>query len=625
MKKIFLIALCIFLCMLKGAAQTPSEVTVRSTVSEVTVFIEGAQILRKQQVVLPAGKSLVKFVNLSPYVDAKSVQPKIVGKAMITSVNYLTKTLRKATENPSKSEYIELTKKYDMVSNQLLSERSKREVVQAELDYLEVNKKVGGVNNGVSLVTLRETANYYRERLTQLKSQTLLLNKKIANLEQEKQILTSQIDLIGASTEDFIDLGEVHIELETKVATTINVELSYYVKNARWYPSYDIRAVSVDEPIQLSYKANIQQNTKEDWNNVKLKVSSANPTLGNVIPELKPYYLDYNIAPPRYTGSSDNNQASGVVYDESGEPLIGASINVLGTTIGAVTDDKGKFSISLPNNHNVLIINCIGYESLQLQASNSMVIKMSSAEVLLDEDVVMGYSEIGGSMNSPKSISRRDVDQTDIALPTQVVENQTVIEFEIGIPYTIKSSNKSIAVEVDRISLPAEYEYYAIPKINKDVFLLANISDWEQYNLLEGEANIFFENTYIGKTVLDTRFVNDTLNISLGRDKSIIVNRESVRENSSKKGLSSNQEQIREWSISVKNNKNQTVNFTLLDQIPVSRRDEIQVKAENISGATLDEQSGKLKWRFVLKPSENKNVKLKYKVKYPKSGKLLVE
>lgn len=254
-----------------------------------------------------------------------------------------------------------------------------------------------------------------------------------------------------------------------------------------------------------------------------------------------------------------------------------------------------------------------------------MVIKMSSAEVLLDEDVVMGYSEIGGSMNSPKSISRRDVDQTDIALPTQVVENQTVIEFEIGIPYTIKSSNKSIAVEVDRISLPAEYEYYAIPKINKDVFLLANISDWEQYNLLEGEANIFFENTYIGKTVLDTRFVNDTLNISLGRDKSIIVNRESVRENSSKKGLSSNQEQIREWSISVKNNKNQTVNFTLLDQIPVSRRDEIQVKAENISGATLDEQSGKLKWRFVLKPSENKNVKLKYKVKYPKSGKLLVE
>lgn len=497
---------------------------------------------------------------------------------------------------------------------------------------MEENKKIDGANNGVTLTSLRETANYYRERLTFLKRQEISVNQKIEALGIKKNIISNEINLQGNTLNTILSpMGEVQIEMEAKAATNVSIELSYYVKNASWYPSYDIRATSIEKPIDLLYKANVQQNTKEDWDNVKLKISSSDPNLGNVAPQLKTYLLDYFIAPPRYSGDASSNQISGIVYDENREPLIGVAINIPETTIGTSTDIDGKFSITLPSNSSDLNFSYIGFKNKQIKATPSMVVYLELAQEFLEDVVVTSYSSkrkrditAASQTITPSNSIEKSIRQ-DIALPTAVVENQTAVEFEIKVPYTVKSNKKSTMVEIDRYALPAEYEYYAIPKINKDAFLLANIADWEKYNLLAGEANIFFEDTYVGKTILDTRYVTDTLNLSLGRDKSILINRESVKENTSKKVFSSNKEETREWKISVRNNKSQKINFTLLDQVPVSQRDEISVKTENLSGGTLKEQNGEVKWNLTLKPAEKQEVKLKYRVKYPNSKKLVIE
>jgi uncharacterized protein (TIGR02231 family) len=178
---------------------------------------------------------------------------------------------------------------------------------------------------------------------------------------------------------------------------------------------------------------------------------------------------------------------------------------------------------------------------------------------------------------------------------------------------------------MEHYSLPAEYEYYCIPKIDKDAFLLANISDWEQYNLLEGEANIFFENTFIGKTILDVRYVADTLNISLGRDKNVSVQREKVKEYTTQKFLGSKTETTRDWKISVKNNKRQPISMVLFDQIPVSTTQEIEVVPELLSNGELNKENGEIKWKFVLPSTQKNELELRYKVKYPKGRALTVE
>ncbi|MBK5721084.1 mucoidy inhibitor MuiA family protein [Dysgonomonas sp. Marseille-P4677] len=635
--KLFAILLSVVLS-LPVTAQDQKEIVLKTEASEVTVFINGAQILRKKTVDLLPGRTKVRFTNLSPYIDAKSVQIKMDGEAMVMSVNHQSEFVDSLKKPVVVKTDVALLKE---IENKITIAKTEREVIKEEQAFLTENRKIGGANTGVSLASLRETANYYRERISALKNKDNALFDNIETLEKQRHAILNNEKQDGNTQigPTRIPIGEVVVEVECKKATRVNIDLTYYVKNASWYPTYDIRAINTEKPIQLVYKANVHQNTKEDWKNVKLKISSADPNQGNVVPQLKTYLLNYYTAPPRYNVSANDGQITGLVTDGV-EPLIGVSVVVKGTTIGTVTDLNGNFSLAIPQNGKELVFSYVGFISQTLPISQSfMNIRLEESQSTLDEVVVVGYGttrkkELTGAVaglqvqkSEPKlkSPAIKEFARTDIAMPTAQVENQTVVEFEIKTPYSIKSDNKNTTIEVDRYELPADYEYFAIPKISKDAFLLANITDWEKYNLLEGEANIFFENTYIGKTILDTRYVSDTLNISLGRDKSILISREKGKDFNVKKFLGTKKEDTREWKINIRNNKTQSINFVVLDQIPVSTISEIEVNTEALSGGDLNAETGEVKWKLKLKPSEKKELELKYKVKYPKDRVLTIE
>lgn len=628
-----LLTIFVLLLAVSGVAQTNKEIKVSTEASEVTVFIDGAQVLRKKSINLPVGKTTLRFSNLSPYIDAKSVRLKASGEVMVLSVNHQMNYLD-SLKNGAKSE-VNYAKQIEALNENIVLENANKEVIQAELAFLNENSKIGGSNTGVSLTSLRETANYYRERISSLKMKDIELQKKITKLTSERDVLAYQQRTQGETVRT--PIGEVLATVECKRPVTCNFELTYYVANASWFPTYDIRAESVDEPIQLIYKANVRQSTKENWKNVQLKISSGNPTQGNIAPQLKTYYLNYHVSAPRYDVNVGDGSIKGIIRDNMGEPLIGASALVPGTTIGTVADVNGQFSLSVPPNTQTLEFAYIGYKKKQQQVSAYMNVVLEEDSRQLDEVVVVGYgaakkSQVTGSTSVPESRIRgvsltnsKNEIRGDIALPTMQHERQTAIEFEIKIPYTINSDNKTTVVEVDRYSLPADYEYFCIPKLNKDVFLLANIVDWEKYNLLEGEANIFFENTFVGKTVLDLRSVSDTLNLSLGRDKSLSVKREKVKDSNTKKFLGNKREEVRAWKISARNNKKKAVELTILDQVPVSSNPEIEVVTEKLSKGTLNEETGEIKWKINLKPSTSKDIELEYKVKYPKNRSLAIE
>lgn len=155
-------------------SQEQKEVIVKSEVSEATVFINGAQVLRKKAVDLLPGKSKIRFTNLSPYIDAKSVQVKMDGEVMVMSVNHQSNfdTLKQAVIATG------LGKQLEDILDKIAIEKTNKEIIKEELNFLNENKKIGGSNTGVSLVTLRETANYYRDRIAALKLKDIELNKK---------------------------------------------------------------------------------------------------------------------------------------------------------------------------------------------------------------------------------------------------------------------------------------------------------------------------------------------------------------------------------------------------------------------------------------------------------------
>jgi len=322
-----------------------------------------------------------------------------------------------------------------------------------------------------------------------------------------------------------------------------------------------------------------------------------------------------------------SGQIQGRVTDVRGEELIGASVILTGSTVGTITDINGNFSLARPANGGSLTVSYLGYTAKTVPInSDYLSIVLEENQMVLEEVVVTGY----GISKAKKSLSFDadgipDKRQKASAPPVVAVENTTSVEFEVEIPYTLLSSNKSTTVEVSRYEIPATYEYFCIPKIDKDAFLLASITQWEKYNLLEGEANIFFENTFVGKTILDTRNVSDTLSLSLGRDKSISVNRQKVHEYNTKKFLGSKAETTRTWEITIKNNKSLPVSMVLFDQIPVSTTQEIEVIPETLSNGELNKENGEVKWKITLPSYENKKINLQYKVRHPKDKSLHVE
>ena len=173
--------------------------------------------------------------------------------------------------------------------------------------------------------------------------------------------------------------------------------------------------------------------------------------------------------------------------------------------------------------------------------------------------------------------------------------------------------------------MPASYQYYTAPKLSTDVFLTASLTDWNKYNFLSGEANLFFEGTFIGKSLIDTQVSTDTLNLSLGVDKNIVVTRTLQKELTEKQSLGSNKKETKNWLINIKNRKNQQVNLLVEDQVPVSQNSAIEVEIQELSGGVMDKTTGKVSWNLTLNSQAEKKFDLKYQVKYPKNQQVIVQ
>lgn len=209
-------------------------------------------------------------------------------------------------------------------------------------------------------------------------------------------------------------------------------------------------------------------------------------------------------------------------------------------------------------------------------------------------------------------------DESSVSNYTSINENQLNVSFDIDIPYDILSNGKAHSVALKEIKLPATYRYYAAPRIEKEAFLLAEISDYSKFNLLPGEANIIFEGMYVGKTVINPNQTADTLNLSMGRDKKISIKREKIADKSGTKFLSAYKEQTFTYEITIRNNKKESIELLLKDQFPISTDKEITVELLEKDRAKVNEETGILTWDLKLGAHETKKIRISYKVRYPK-------
>ena len=653
MKKIVFILGSLFLSIISIA----DDKNVESKISEVTVFLQGAQITRISDLVLPKGVSEITFVKLSANLDAGSLQVTAPEKAKILSVTY---RLNDHKEVNNDTEIKILQKQRDDKNFEMQKLNKLLKVYESEEGLLMGNSKFSGTESGVNLEELKQAADFFRKKLEEISLAKLEIEKQKTGLQEDINELNKKITESASIRPD--PTGEVIVKIEVQSPATIPVKISYFVLNAGWTPDYDIRVSNVNEPIALTIKANVTQKTGEDWKDIILTLSTNNPRKGNNKPEMSPWYLGYY--QPKYSYQPDfssygTGTIKGKVVDaQTREPIAFANViverdnNQIGS---ATTDFDGNYIIKpIPPGIYNLKVAFVGYNTSLtrgLVVNSDQIrfydVKMESTAEQLAEVVVTDYAIpliskdetlSGGVINFDEDNnirgSRSDVQQMYVEgvkiessdyIPHSSVQTPTNISYKVDVPYSVPSDGESYTVRITDYKVPTDYEYYCAPKFDNDVFLIARITDWSELNILSGNSSIYFEGTYTGSSYLNTLNTEDTLKISVGRDNNIIVQREQIKDVNSAQYIGTNKKVNRGYEIKIRNNKNVPIKLVLEDQLPVSQNKEIDVENIDISDAKYEEKSGKLTWNIELKPQENIKKEFRYAVKYPKDKTVVLE
>lgn len=355
--------------------------------------------------------------------------------------------------------------------------------------------------------------------------------------------------------------GQLTLQVICNKSGEIPVSFSYFTNTAGFTPLYDVRVNSKTNEIKLVYKAAITQSTGIDWKQTKLTLSTANPSWGGVAPILTAWYLQQYV-PGLYRQVQADSR----------------SMPVSNTIQSFSSDDKFK-----------------------------------------EEIVVNGY---GAAIKKDLTGSIQKVDPSTLQRFTTLTESQLNTNFEIDLPYNIESDGQVHSVTIKEEKIDAVLKNYAVPKLDKDAYLLAEITDWQKLDLLPGTANIIMDNTYLGKSMIDPNSTADTMNLSLGKDKRVAIKRSTVKEYTSTKTSGSTTKQTFTYELTVKNNKSTDVDLLLKDQYPISSIKDIETKLEDSNNAMVNEETGVLTWKISLKPGESKKVRFTYTVKYPKEIKI---
>lgn len=197
-------------------------------------------------------------------------------------------------------------------------------------------------------------------------------------------------------------------------------------------------------------------------------------------------------------------------------------------------------------------------------------------------------------------------------------ENLTFSSFEIPQNFSLNTGAGEKSVNILKRELPASYQYYAVPKKSNGVFLLAQVTEWEKMPLIPGKSHIYFDETFVGKSYINPKTMNDTLDVSLGQDQSIYVEREKDEDKCMNNVNILGVTKTRGYSVSVKNNRNKAIKIQILDQVPVSKNNKIKVNYKLGEGWAIKEETGILEWNLEVPANNKKSTSFEFEIKHPK-------
>lgn len=479
------------------------NIITKANITGVTIYTSSAEIHYENSVTLKQGKNTILFTDLTPFIVENSINVSVADKSVniITvtdKINYL-KKIDYGNNYNLRDSISKNTDKLGLIECQL-------EVLEKEKSLLFKDESIGGVSWGVAVSEIEKASQFFNKRYSKINEELYRLKKQKNELLEINKKLEWQIGMVSANSEKAT--SEIIVVVYSPTAKKMKFNYKLLTANAGWAPLYDLKFNGPDKDLDFVFRANVFNASKIDWNDVEIKLSTANPTTGFNLPSLN---------------NKANTQKQNLQYE----------------------------------NQN------IEFKTIQT--------------------------------------------------------NNVIAEYDIKFKYSIPSDGKPYLVDVSEFSMKSSFSYIIIPKMDNNGFLMANIPDWNKYNLISGKTSIYNHGTYMGKTFLNTLTDNDTLDVYLGKDNSILTYRKEVNINHPRIIIGNTFVDKTIVDITIKNNYDKNISIVLIDQVPVfDEKDKVKMNIIGIENALYNQSEGSLNWHFSLNPKESKEMRFTYTIKAPK-------
>ncbi|GFO64248.1 hypothetical protein GMPD_21670 [Geomonas paludis] len=531
------------------AAPTTTQ-TASSRIAAVTVYADSAQVTRQASVALKAGTNLVTLENLPRLMAEESLRAegKGAGRARIAGI-----TVKNVFLDRSKDPRVrELEDEIARLNRKVEAIEARRKALAAQRAFVDSIRVGWGERISKELGLGKPTAAELSEAVRFVGDNTGKIEEELYDAEAAKKPLQEQIaalkkELAQYRAEPLKEVRSVQVAIEAERDMKFDLDLSYLVAQASWLPAYDVRLAPDGKEALLTYRAQVWQQTGENWPQVKLTLSTASPAAGGGAPELAPWRISF-YEPPRPMPYLSRNKM------ELGAAAPAAPPPPEATVAGAPAEDR-----------------------------------MEPA----------GF------------------------VPAEVAQGSTSVQFQVAQPVDVPTDGTRAASVIAAETVPVSAEYVTVPKLSPRVYLKSTVVNRTPFPLLSGEASIFNDAVFVGKSHLKTVASGEEFDLYFGSDDQVKVKREVARVKK-KGGIISGSSVTYHVTIELENFKQRPITVSLKDQQPLPGNAEIKVAVEDAAPKPSEtKEDGTLVWKLELGPSEKKKVSYDLVIEYPKGRELV--
>jgi uncharacterized protein (TIGR02231 family) len=530
--------------------------TFKAKVDRATVYLNGAQLFSNHEVALIQGVNEIIFEGVSPLLQVPSLQASGKGNFTIMEVRFdAVYPEAVAVAKPSAKKL----KSLQLVSDSIREISLQLDEIADKMSALQTEKNILLNNRLIKGETKRDTLNLFKDAMEYLRNRLSNLNAETYKLKRE-QNLKNQLR------------NELQ-ERENQLSALIN---------------------QVDNGGKPTPQAN---------HRVIVSVLAEQPCAGSVS-------INYFVAEagwtPEYDLRADNN-TNKLQLTHKARITQNTGIDWSNALLTLATGTPMQSTIK-PN----LAPAYLSFYNAYQQMEKKKALSKTPQSLSFNEATVCSVDKG----------NRYDLDDMKDAVAsydwTTVSENILNTEYEVKLRYNIPADGKQHLVAIQTKDLKTNYNLSSVPKLDASAYLLAKITGWEDLNLIPGNSRIYFDGTYIGESFIDPNTTNDTLELSMGRDRGIVVQRKKLKDKTKEKVLLEEKTISVTYEIMLKNTKSVAAELHIDDQIPLSSNPGIVVKLIDSSKAKYDVETGKLSWDINLKPKESRKISFTYEVKIPK-------